>query len=708
MAKKAAERVFVLFLLAVLLFVMSMGGFTVSYAYADTGGELNYDSTNVLDDLKSATVNGQPFDLAAYPRNPFGTPQVITFAEYCYSQYENGNGNYALYIYVYNPALTEFSLISQRNKIEISSDFYYAGEEGAVGSVKDYTKFPLKFCNASTGEYENRFLKFRIVDENNVLLNAEREHEEATGNRYYHIAGIELYAVGGDATTAQDYWVNQYYQFSGYAEGYGDSEKFPFQCDATGNAEAVQLKVQHTYYRTESSSKGENHQNQLDTVYFAVPKRLFDTYGKLQRIKAEWYEYKTKDFLVTSNTDLYNAIQQYIAKTVPSGIGYPPSASLSNVFTDADIGYALGSGLSWFTNGDLISAKWGWNLDCSIIDRVCEVLTLLFLTDNIDEYDPYETDNEGTVKGNELYDRILAYDKSYDTGTLPIKDGTISADLFESDIDEERKTDSEQGKIQQGYSYYDFDADTDLQKLVSWSDGDPSFWENWNEFGFWDTLFGNIPSETGREISPIQVLKESDLSGTEAEVSQRLLVNINDIQDIKTAYEDAVTVNPLNPDDEECYLVLFRFAASDYYSAPVNIFKKAFSSTGWNQYMGEAYVFHESVFFDFDVIDLTFNKDGVYTVIPVVSDPIDIVNDGTPPTDMGNGGLNILALIALILILIVVLVVLMPVLPYIAKGIVWLACLPFKAIAKLCKGISNSAKKRKERKCEKQNEKKNE
>ena len=100
MAKKAAERVFVLFLLAVLVFCMYAGGKIPSRVYADTGGELNYDNTNVLDDLKSATVDGQPFDLAAYPRNPFGTPQVITFAEYCYSQYENGNGNYALYIYV--------------------------------------------------------------------------------------------------------------------------------------------------------------------------------------------------------------------------------------------------------------------------------------------------------------------------------------------------------------------------------------------------------------------------------------------------------------------------------------------------------------------------------------------------------------------------------------------------------------------------------
>ena len=704
-ARENMMRILAVIVLLALVFGMCAGG-SSARVYADTGGELNYDNTNVLDDLKSATVDGQPFDLSAYPRNPFGSPQVITFAEYCYSQYENGNGNYALYIYVYNPALTEFSFVSQRNKIEISSDFFYAGEEGAVGSVKDYTKFPLKFCNASTGEYENRFLKFRIVDENNVLLNAEREHEEATGNRYYHIAGIELYAIGGDATTAQDYWVNQYYQFSGYAEGYGDSEKFPFQCDATGNAEAVQLKVQHTYYRTESSSKGENHQNQLDTVYFAVPKRLFDTYGKLQRIKAEWYEYKTKDYVVTSNSEFYNAVQEYLGKIVPSSNGKVDT--IEPVLND-DIGYALANGMrtisSWGSE-TFESAVWGWNLGVAIgIDEICDRLTLLFLTDNIEEYDPYETDNDGTINGNELYDRIMSYDKSYDAGTLPVKDGTISADLFESDIDDSRKVDSEQGKIQQGYSYYDFDADTDVQKLISWSDGDPSFWDNWNEFGFWDTLFGNIPSETGREISPIQVLKESDLQGTEAEVSQRLLVNIKDVEELKAAYDDAITVDSLDPDDEECYLVLFRFAASDYYAAPADIYEEKFPHT---TYTKMAYVAQQSVFFDFDVIDLTFNKDGVYTVIPVVSDPIDIVNDLTSPTDMGDDGLGILGIILLILGVIVVLVVFMPVLPYIAKGVVWLVCLPFRAIAGLCKSISNGAKKRKERKHEKQNAKKTE
>ena len=701
-ARENMMRILAIIVLLALVFGMCAGG-SSARVYADTGGELNYDNTNVLDDLKSATVDGQPFDLSAYPRNPFGTPQVITFAEYCYSQYENGNGNYALYIYVYNPALTEFSLISQRNKIEIASDFYYAGEEGAVGNVKDYTKFPLKFCNASTGEYENRFLKFRIVDDAGIILKAQHEREEATGSRYYHIAGIELYAIGGDATTAQDYWVNHYYQFSGYAEGYGDSEKFPFQCDATGNAEAVQLDVRHTYYRTESSGKGANYQNQLDTVYFAVPKRLFDTYGKLQRIKAEWYEYKTKDYVVTSNSEFYNAVQSYLGKIVPSSNGQVLE-TIEPVLND-DIGYALAHGmktLSAWGSESYESAEWGWNLGVALrIDEICDRLTLLFLTDNIDEYDPYSTKNEGTIKGNDLYDRILAYNKSYETGTLPVKDGTISADLFESDIDDSRKVDSEQGKIQQGYSYYDFDADTDIQKLISWQDGAPSFWENWNEFGFWDALFGNIPSETGREISPIQVLKESDLSGTDAEVSQRLLVNINDITALKDAYDDAVTVNPLEPDDEECYLVMFRFATSDYYAAPLDIYESDFWGT---VHRGQAYVARQSVFFDFDVIDLTFNKEGVYTVIPAVSDPIDIVNDLTSPTDMGKDGLDILALIVLMLVLIILLVALMPILPFIGKGIVWLVCLPFRAFGALFRFVGKAKQKRRERKNERKNE----
>lgn len=44
----------------------------------------------------------------------------------------------------------------------------------------------------------------------------------------------------------------------------------------------------------------------------------------------------------------------------------------------------------------------------------------------------------GGVESNTLYEYIKNYNKTFDNGTLPIKDGTISADLFADDIDDYR------------------------------------------------------------------------------------------------------------------------------------------------------------------------------------------------------------------------------------------------------------------------------
>lgn len=674
-------RILSLFVLFALVLTMCAGGNFSTRAYAETGGELNFDKTNVLDDLGSSTIDGKPFNLNDYPRNPYGTAQMITFVEYCYSQYDNGFGNYALYVYVYNPALVDFATASTQNKIEISTDFFYGNEEGQVGDVKDYAKFSLKFCNASSGDYENLFLKFRIVDENNIIQKAQREYEKETGYRYYHISGIELFEVGDSATNAHDYWVNKYYKFSGYAEGYGDSEKFPFQCISTGESEAVQLNVKHTFYRTLTSSKGANYQNQLDTVYFAVPKRLFDTYGELQRIKAEWYEYKTKSLIVTSNNAAYEAIEPYLGRLPDGGDGGT---------SYYDLAYGLGENV---TTGDLMpTADWGWNTKRHITSDICNFLGLMFLVDNIEEYDPYaDIVDIGGVESNQLYERIKNYNKSFMNGTLPIKDGSISADLFESDIDDYRKKDTEFGKIQQGYSYYDFDADVDLQKLSSWQETDPSFWDNWKNWGLWDTLFGNIPEEETQTLSPIEILEEGDLDGTPEEVSDRLFVNANDVNALRNYYDDAITVD--GKDDEECFVVLFRFATTDYYSAPVTIVDYDATLNSKKYINGQAYRAWESVFFDFDIIQLTFNNDGVYHVIPAVSDPIDIINSITPPVDMGDDW-DWLKWLFAILAIIVLFIILMPILPYIIKAVVWIVMLPFKAIAALFKGIKKAAKKK--------------
>lgn len=119
------QHIIGMLLLLVLCITMWGGQVSAPYVYADTGKELKYDDTNALDDLQSSTIDGEPFEIADYPKNAQGTVQMITFVEYCYSQYENGFGNYALYVYLYNPALVEFVTISTQNKIQISTDFYY-------------------------------------------------------------------------------------------------------------------------------------------------------------------------------------------------------------------------------------------------------------------------------------------------------------------------------------------------------------------------------------------------------------------------------------------------------------------------------------------------------------------------------------------------------------------------------------------------------
>lgn len=335
-------------------------------------------------------------------------------------------------------------------------------------------------------------------------------------------------------------------------------------------------------------------------------------------------------------------------------------------------------------------AQWGWNLGDGYLHVPTNVLYYMFLVDDIEEYDPYaETKTVGGIQSNDLYEYIKNYRKSYTSGRLPIKDGTISADLFESDIDDSRKMNNENGVIKKGYSYYDFDADVDLQTLQSWSSTSPSFWDNWLNFGLGAAFTGG-PNEESKTVAPIQILKASDLTGTNAEIAERLLVNVNDVDAIKAEYNNAVTVSGTN--DEEKVVVLFRFATSDYYSEAVDIIEPN-AGFLWSDkhYEGEAYIAQESVFFDFDIIQLTFNKDGEYTVIPVVSSPIDIVNDITPPVNMPDE--VDWWKIALALILVVLLLVLLaPVLPYIIQGIGWVVMLPVKAVKAIKNGKNKQPK----------------
>ena len=168
-----------------------------------------YEQTNVLDDLKEATIDGKPFSLTDYGFNAFKETQVVSFVEYCYSFYSNLQNNYGLYIYLYNPKGLNFDVNSTLNCIQ----FTYG-----LSTSTNYKKYPLRFLNYSTEtNYERLFYKFKVV------LTAEEKQEILktinSSERVYRVSGIELLEKG--KTNATDFSIAKTFRYSGYASGFG-------------------------------------------------------------------------------------------------------------------------------------------------------------------------------------------------------------------------------------------------------------------------------------------------------------------------------------------------------------------------------------------------------------------------------------------------------------------------------------------------------
>lgn len=622
--KRAIKRMASVFLSMLFVFTFFAPKMKTEKAFADA--DLMMDKTSVENDL--GEIN--PLE---YPKNPFGKPSLHTFMEYGYSDDPLSLDFYALYVYVYNPAQLTFSTVTGVSSVNMGIEYQmYADssfamtDEGDAIAVKEYRNMRLKYCGATTGENANLFVKFRVMDVGQVLSNVQ-EMEEQGYKRQYDIVGIQLFEAGKDK--AVDYPVSKTMFYTGFAKGYGKGaeDQATLSCEWLKN-ETVELEVHDTFYRIDNPARGEGHQSQVNTVYFALPKRYLEEYGKLQRIMAEWYEYVLRPFVVTEDATFYNEVQEYL------GVDVRPYRDGSGVWA-GEYGLAVNPEYIWWRGQTL--GDGGWNNDYAYQGHLAPVfnkLMLAFLTGDIDAYDPYrEGITDGTIASNVLYEQIKAYSKTFEDGVLPIKNGTISADLFEDDIDDSRKIDNEHGKVQRGYSYYDFDADYDVLSMKTWDDSDP-------KIGGW---FYEPPAEISRVINPIRILKEDDFASykTAREISEDLCVDVNKLQELKAFYDDAVFDFDGEGDlDEERVVVLFRFAVTDYYSHQATIINE--KSPNWLEadtfINGKAYIAYQSVFLDFDIIQLTFNDEGKTTVLGVVASPIDVIAPITPPTNYSECG----------------------------------------------------------------------
>ena len=178
------------------------------------------------------------------------------------------------------------------------------------------------------------------------------------------------------------------------------------------------------------------------------------------------------------------------------------------------------------------------------------------------------------------------------------------------------------------------------------------------------------------------------MKGDFKSVCDRLYVFENDFNDFKSYY-NKYAKSENNDYNEKCTVYLFRYMVTDYIAQEATALK--FNGKKWEQQDTNARFFQETVNLDFDIIDLTFVKDDVYTVIPVAMAPIDVIHDSTAPVNTtSDKNFDLKKLLQIILgglLLIVLLVVLMPILPTIISVIIKIILLPFRMITAIFKTI---------------------
>ena len=633
-----------------------MGGQGNLSAFAATDVQTVYENTNVFDDLEGSTIGGKTFDIADYPHNSNGKPQLISLAEFCYSYYADKQGDFGLYAYVYNPQDIAFDMATDRNKIQLT-----------YGDKTSYSKYTLEFLNYSQrAGYEGRFYKFKVR-----LTDAQRDEILDTvddSGRVYKISGIELSYKG----TVTEYPCAQTYTYTGFAEGYGSelAQGDTLSCKVDGFDRYLTLDVRSTYYRPEGTNGEAYERDTLHSVYFSVPNKIIEEYGEMTAAHATWLNARTSPIFVTGNQDVYNAVLPYLGQTADGG-NFTYANEDSSPVPYALIASKYIESASWNNTAYSLSyMSYNANRKYTQSDVDLNALYYCFLADGGDA-DSYTLPAE-TLIGNKA-ENVKGYFESYTEGHGgELVNNRFSKGLFES--------------VASSFTDVTISKDDTFEltdEVVS-----QNLWQKFVGGGY------NVSGTNNYTVSAIKNVESVDFLSTAAATCEELYIDESDYDEFKAYYDKATAKN------ESVYL--FRYYQSDYICYEVAEYARGEgdwtilgTQFGYDFVDSNAYFMQMWVQLDFDIIDLTFTKDNVATVMPVVMSPMDIAADGDFPVITTKNDLKWWQVLLAVIGLIFVLLLLFKFAPLIVYAAGKVIALPFKA-------ISAASKKAKERKKQKQ------
>lgn len=623
--KKLFNKTSIRFLVAVLVFVTLA---LLSWEIISTGliayagdNDLKFDNTSIFDDLYgSKDDNGNEFDLSNYPIDKDGELQFFSFVEYGYSYYANYEKNYALYLYLYNPQQLNFQTYLDSNVVRMGVS-YATKDDNIV--ISEYEDFNIVCVSRTTGDYANLFYKFKVLDPNKKILSMAQAYEKENGCRRYDIAGVYLKTDKSDVTLDKN--IGRTYKCSGYMATYGKDASNPstFVCNVE-KLETLDLKVYQTSYLTGVSSAGAYHHNNVSSVYFAIPQRVLDKYGSLWEIYAQWYECKTAPILVTSNVDFYyKALNNNHYETVDNSEGG------TSLLYDKSVDYLLWYGRhsdSVAGSSNILHYDWAYNLrpfsmtsgDMFIqrfANSYSNVLPFVFYSPSYTESGAFNVINKQTVAGDVKSSQIRDYIQNYKSSNYVDwhTSRNLASELFVNAIDSAR---AEKG-IKVGLNKVRTNLGNTFD-LKSWNSEYGSWWDKLTQYG-WSYPKNEVLDEQHTNVKPFEEITKDALNSVT--LASDLLINENDVDSFKTFCNSSY-------DNDSAVPYLFRFAVSDYMSRPIT---RNPGRLDVDQDVVDSYIAQETVFFDFNIITMTFKGKEDYYTLAVMHTPVDVIAGVEPP-----------------------------------------------------------------------------
>lgn len=567
----------------------------------------NYESTDVMDDLEGV-------DLTKY--QGLKTVTVISFNEFGYMP--GDMSGYGLYIYVYND--TGNQIINYNlNRVQISTD----------GSV--YNKYRVTILD-NTDDFTVYKLKVEDTASIGAAVNAEQ--------RTYHVSGIELTTTTG----LTDYAISSIYKYTG-TPALEDGAESTLSCTVEQQDTVIitGLEDRQTVYRTDMDNQNMQSHNQINSVYFSVDNYFINTYGKLQQIEAEWWEYRTEPIVVTNNEEFYNAVIPYLHEDIGQH-----SCNIDFYYTSK----TYSSNEEWAYNlldeGDRNPATEKHRLDW--------LLRTATWDESIENY---------VIDNSVLEDFRFSYEQSQTANFSEEDHGyRYCTDLFNTEVGEGRTA---------GYNRKIFDS-SNPDDMIDFKEYDPNYrgWDAFKNIFGWEDDFDEVLTD----VSPIVLIDSSNseyyLSGRNEEIADKMLIAVEDVPAFKQYVQTSITNNET--------VVLFRFANTEYYSEIGFVAKysghSVHASYTYKPYENTTFTVEENVFLNFDIMTLGFYDGYEYTVIPVVSSPIDIVSDivgpvfpDLLPTLDGWGIMDYIYFAVMVIVAVIVLVVLYSILDMITNSV---------------------------------------